>query len=142
MLEENTYHAYQDLQKALKKENIEIGIESAYREISYQEELKNRLLTEKGEDYVKEFVAEPGYSEHHTGLAIDLAIKKDGIYQDDPSPEDYKKIHSILHKYGFILRYPQGKEDITGYSYEPWHIRYVGSIPAKIIKDEGYIPKK
>ena len=137
LIEENTYLAYQNLQEALKKENIEIGIESVFREIAYQEELKNRLFIEKGEDYVKKYVTEPGCSEHHTGLAIDIAIKKDGICQDNPSIEDYQKIHSVLHKFGFILRYPEGKEDITGYSYEPWHIRYVGKIPAKIIAENN-----
>lgn len=137
LIEKNTYLAYQNLQKALKKENIEIGIESVFREIAYQEELKNRLFIEKGEDYVKKYVAEPGCSEHHTGLAIDMAIKKDGIYQENPSIEDYQKIHSVLHKFGFILRYPEGKEDITGYSYEPLHIRYVGKIPAKIIAENN-----
>ncbi|MBQ1805909.1 MAG: M15 family metallopeptidase, partial [Oscillospiraceae bacterium] len=81
-----------------------------------------------GTDYVKAYVAVPGYSEHHTGLAIDLYLE---------SPDVWAKIHAKLADCGFILRYPQGKEAVTGYAYEPWHIRYVGVETAREITARG-----
>lgn len=73
----------------------------------------------------------PGTSEHHTGQAIDLVIMKDNkwiIENEELLRENdiFERIHKVLKYFGFILRYPKGKEYITGYSYEPWHIRYVG----------------
>ena len=93
-----------------------------------------------GLDYAEEVVAMPGTSEHHTGLAIDIIINIDGnwIVENDElikEEEIFKKIHSSLKYFGFILRYPKGKEDITGYPYEPWHIRYVGIDVAKNMGD-------
>ena len=93
---------------------------------------------ECGMDYVKKYVAPPGYSEHHTGLVIDISIiNKDKLICDNEDmiaqQKLFSKIHKQLPKYGFILRYPKDKEDITGYNYEPWHLRYVGS--KKIAKE-------
>lgn len=137
-VEENTLKEYQRLKEDLLEKNIEIGIESAFHTISYQEELRNRLLKERGEDYVKKYVAEKDESEHLTGMALDIAIKIKGKFSNELEDSKYfEKIHPILHKYGFILRYPKGKEKITGYDYEPWHIRYVGQIPAKIMYEEN-----
>ena len=88
-------------------------------------------------------MAVPGYSEHHTGLAIDikLVVGDKVIYDNDEmiaQREIFAKIHAKLAKYGFILRYLEGKDDITGYSYEPWHLRYIDSPEiAKKITDEG-----
>ena len=74
------------------------------------------------------YVAVPGYSEHHTGLALDLYLE---------SMDVWAKIHAKLPEFGFILRYPEGKEDITGYAYEPWHVRYVGMDTAEEITSRG-----
>ena len=79
---------------------------------------------------MKQYVAVPGYSEHHTGLALDLYLNIDGkdvVENEDlvKYPEVWEEIHAKLAEHGFILRYLEGKEDITGYSYEPWHIRYL-----------------
>ena len=84
-------------------------------------------------------MAEPGTSEHHTGLAIDIVLQVDGKYDEDNDEifehlDSYKAFVQYLSQYGFILRYPEGKEHITSYPYEPWHIRYVGKIPAKIME--------
>ncbi|MBQ7169466.1 MAG: M15 family metallopeptidase [Synergistaceae bacterium] len=102
-----------------------------------------RRFTEKyGADYARRTVATPGYSEHHTGLALDLYFRLDSrdVYLNEDMvkhPEIWQKIHAKLAEYGFILRYPEGKESITGYSYEPWHIRYIDSpdIARKITAD-------
>ena len=130
-VEEKTYKAYLELKKFLEEINIYIGISSAYRNISDQEKIYKEYLEEKGIDYTKTHVAEPHFSEHHTGLAIDIEVLVDGKYTEED--EMFIEIHKHLYKFGFILRYPKDKENITKYSYEPWHIRYIGKIPAKII---------
>jgi len=143
-VEEQTYQAFLKLQAALKKQNITIGINSAYRSIEKQQEIYQEMI----EENKKEFVAEPKTSEHHTGLALDISILpkldiKEEMSEEEKNEllEDNKKkwfiIHSYLANFGFILRYPEGKEDITGYPYECWHIRYVGEFPAKIIKENN-----
>ena len=135
-IEEKTKESYNELKDYLKTKSIEIGITEAFRTVEEQINLRNDLLKEKGISYIENFVAKPHESEHHTGLALDITIKKDDKYIDEENEytkEDYKEIHRVLHKYGFILRYPKGKEKITGYNYEPWHLRYVGIVPATII---------
>lgn len=139
-IEEKTYESYLKLKEYLEIINIKIGITSAYRTISYQEKLYNELIEEKGLEYTKTHVAVPSFSEHHTGLAIDIGVLVNGKYTDEVTNETlpiYEEIHKHLYKFGFILRYGKGKENITKYSYEPWHIRYIGKTPAKIIYDNN-----
>ena len=143
LVEEETYKAFQELQNYLKEKNIHIVIDSAYRSFEHQEELKNTFLEKYGEEYTSKYVAPVGTSEHHTGLAIDLSLLVNGeILEEETNKELYNKlyeeIHKYLHNFGFILRYPEGKEDITGYSYEPWHIRYVGKFISKIIYENNF----
>lgn len=137
-LEEQTLDSYKKLKSFLKKKGIEIGLDGGYRSIEYQQELYERFQKELGQEDVSYRVALPGTSEHHTGLAFDIAIKINDSYEEDEKDtvkreQLYQKIHLYLAKFGFILRYPKGKEEITGYQYEPWHFRYVGKIPAEII---------
>ncbi len=133
-VEEKTYQHYLQLKEELEKENITIELDSVYRSVASQQELWDEWANDpaKGYSYVKKYVAVPGYSEHHTGLAIDICLRIDGklVYENDEMlayTDIFAKIHSKLADYGFILRYPRGKDIITGYSYEPWHFRYVGS---------------
>lgn len=140
-VEKNTYEAYLHLKAFLEKQNIFIGIECAYRSVKEQIDILNEIKKEYGEDYASKYVALPYTSEHHTGLAIDLTLKIYGKFLDDndclfDNNETFMKIHKHLHKFGFILRYPKGKELITGYDYEPWHIRYVGKC-AKVIYENN-----
>ena len=136
-------HFYELQEDLLFNEGIDIELDSCYRSVSEQEDLWDRFTEEYGEEYVKKYVAVPGYSEHHTGLAIDICLIKDGIIIDDndlmlAETDIFARIHAKLADYGFILRYPEGKEDITGYGYEPWHLRYVGSVEvAHEISDSG-----
>ena len=139
-IEKETYKQYISLEKALKEDGINIKLDSAYRSVQSQQELWDEWVSapEKGLAYAKKFMAAPGYSEHHTGLAIDICLEKDGelVYDNDKmfaDIETFLKIHAKLADYGFILRYLKGKEETTGYTYEPWHIRYVGS--KKIAKE-------
>ena len=134
-LDRKTYEAFQKLQKEALKYGYHIDIESGYRDYDYQEKIYNKLVKDKGYSYAITRIAEPGKSEHQTGLAIDFCV-----YQDDKSYIEHdieylnetKWIHNNAHKYGFIIRYPEGKENITKYSYEPWHLRFVGEISSNI----------
>ena len=131
------------LKQDLETEEIFIELDSAYRSVKRQEELWGEFEKEYGLEYTKQTVAVPGTSEHHTGLAIDVCLRKNGklIYENAEMVKEKKiwtKVHAKLAEYGFILRYPEGKEDTTGYSYEPWHFRYVGSPEiAKEITEKG-----
>lgn len=114
--------------------------DSGYRSIERQQEILDFYLqpSERG-DEAYHFVALPGASEHHTGLAIDVALIKNGEYTDSITGEEpeLKWLFENCCHFGFILRYPKGKEDITGYSFEPWHFRYVGNHAAKIITENN-----
>lgn len=142
-IESRALFYYYQLRDDLLNQGVDIALDSCYRSVAEQEDLVDRFTKEYGEDYVKQYVAVPGYSEHHTGLALDICIIKDGEIIDDNDDmieerEIFEKIHAKLADYGFILRYLEGKEDITGYAYEPWHLRYVGSVEvAKEITSEG-----
>lgn len=144
-IERNTYQQYVKLREALLKQGVQIELDSVYRSVAEQQEIWDAWSAdpELGPEYCKKYLAVPGYSEHHTGFAVDIFIMKDGkeIRDNDEmiaDTEDFKKVHALMPEYGFILRYPLGKEDITGYSYEPWHMRYVGdAMAAKGITERG-----
>lgn len=142
-VEEKSYEAYLELKEFLKnKMNLEIGIESAYRNIEYQKEVYKEYLEKYGKEYADKYVAPPEYSEHHTGLAIDISLKINGEYPDYNKDSEerikiFESIHPYLKDFGFILRYPKGKDDKTGYPYEPWHIRYVGKFIASIVTENN-----
>ena len=153
-VEKEAFEQYKKLKKDLKKKGVNIELDSVYRSVKDQQDLWDEWSKdpEKGLEYVKKFVAVPGFSEHHTGLAIDICIKKNGklIYDNDEMIAEKKifsKIHKELANYGFILRYMKEREDSTGYTYEPWHLRYVGSkkiakeIMNKNITFEEYLEK-
>ena len=137
-VEKKAYAAYLALKEDLEIHNgIYLELDSARRSVAAQQDIMDRFIEKYGADYAAKTVATPGYSEHHTGLALDLYFKlknEDGsftdvYYNEDmvQYPEIWEKIHAKLADYGFILRYLEGREHITGYGYEPWHIRYVDS---------------
>ena len=113
---------------------LPIIVDSGYRSYNYQQVVLDALIKEKGDEAFK-LVALPGASEHQTGLAIDFAYYENGIYNDDVKENDKEAIwlKNNAWKYGFILRYPKGKEDVTGYNFEPWHFRFVGLKLAKYL---------
>ena len=142
LLEKRTLKAFLSLKKDLEKENIFIDIIGGYRTIEDQEIIINDYIRKYGEDYTKKYVAPIKTSEHHTGLCFDigLIINNKLIYENNElftNEDTYKKVIECLPNYGLILRYPKGKEKITGYNYEPWHYRYVGKNTAKIITDNN-----
>ncbi len=113
---------------------LPIVVDSGYRSYNYQQVVLDALIKEKGDEAFK-LVALPGASEHQTGLAIDFAYYENGIYNDDVKENDKEAIwlKNNAWKYGFILRYPKGKENVTGYNFEPWHFRFVGLKLAKYL---------
>ncbi len=107
----------------------DIDIMSAYRDYYYQEKIYNKSLYQKGYAYTIRSIAKPGCSEHQTGLAIDICLYSNNkvyIEHEILNTKELDFLKNNAYKYGFILRYPEDKEDITGYNYEPWHYRYVG----------------
>ncbi|MBR3357145.1 MAG: M15 family metallopeptidase [Solobacterium sp.] len=142
-VEKKAAEAYQKLRAALAEDHIIIELDSTYRTVEKQQEIWDEFMEEYGEEYTKKYVAVPGTSEHHTGLAIDVKLVKDGVIIDDnddmtTEKELFDRIHARLAEFGFILRYPVGKEAITGYGSEVWHFRYVDDPKiAKEIMDQG-----
>ena len=126
-----------------EKLNLNIINESAYRSYERQKELYEKDYLVKG-DIANMTIAKPGHSEHQTGLAFDLCTDKYDMYNFDKSDE-YKWLIKNSYKYGFILRYPKDMENITGYTYEPWHFRYLGKdlatkvFKSKLTYDEYYL---
>lgn len=131
--------AFHKLSESAAQAGHEIIVTTAYRSYNFQSILYNNYVKNYGQEEADTFSAQPGKSEHQTGLAADVSspsvnyqLKKDYIN----TPEG-KWLSENAHEFGFIIRFPKGKEDITGYMYEPWHIRYVGNTAAKEIYEKG-----
>ena len=136
-VEAETFKHFEMLKAHLKVEGVVIDIDDAYRSLETQENIFLNCMKKHGMDVAEREVAMPGFSEHHTGMAIDIVIYKNGEWinnKEDLLKEKriFKKIHRDLKYFGFILRYPEGKESITGFSYEPWHLRFIGDEAEKI----------
>ena len=124
--------AFEKMCDDASKEKKYILANSAYRSYENQQSVYNTYLNLYGKTYVNNYVATPGFSEHQTGLAVDVAAKGYNIFKTSP---EYKWMLENAYRYGFILRYPEGKEKITGYKSEAWHFRYVGIEAAKYIQE-------
>ncbi len=120
--------SFSQMQSDAKKEGYEIHIQSGFRSYQTQVSTFDYWVSLYGEEQARRVSAEPGFSEHQTGLSLDFSTYSSSCtLQECYGNEDEAIwVANNAHKYGFIIRYPQGKESITGYSYEPWHIRYVG----------------
>ena len=127
------YDKYKQMADAAKKEGLSMKVISAYRTEAYQRNLYNERVRTTGKVNADNYSARPGHSEHQTGLAVDVSSTK-GTFE---YTAEFRWLQKHAHEYGFILRYPKGKEWITGYAYEPWHYRYVGVDAAKKIYQEG-----
>lgn len=132
-IKDNVLKAFNRMKDDAYSDGIILWIASGFRSYEKQEELYSHYVKEYGRKKADTFSARPGHSEHQTGLALDLNIV-------DSSFEGTKEAIWLCknsYKYGFIIRYPKEKEKITGYKYEPWHIRYLGVDLAKIINDRN-----
>ena len=145
LLERRTLAAYEALAAYVKEtENVVIGAGNGYRSVEVQQQIYERFCVLYGKDYADAIVAPVGKSEHHMGICLDLELyfEGEGFVSNNENfqricPVFEKHVHPYLHKFGFILRYPLGKEAVTGYPYEPWHIRYVGCDAAREITEKG-----
>ena len=132
-LERTAAKYFKEMVDAAKKEGIRIYNVSAYRSYNTQKDLYNGYVSRNGKSNADTFSARPGTSEHQTGLATDVNYVSNSFENTNA----FKWLEKNSYKYGFILRYPKGKTNITGYIYEPWHYRYVGSDIAKIIYEKN-----
>lgn len=123
-----TKNAFDEMKAAAKKDGISLAIGSGYRSYEYQVEVHDRLVADSGETRANQVSAQPGHSEHQTGLALDIigADPSTNITQTFHDTKEAKWLQNNAYKYGFHLRYMEGKENITGYEYESWHYRYLG----------------
>ena len=115
-------------------EGLNFELVSGFRSYDYQSELYNNYVSRDGKEAADRYSAEPGHSEHQTGLAIDVGSYDSAVLLQtsfEYTPE-FQWMKDVAHEYGFIIRYMKGKEDITGYMYEPWHLRYVGDKATEI----------
>lgn len=126
---------------AATHEGYSLMVSSAYRSISDQQKLFDDFVKTKGEALAKEYVLTPGASEHHTGYAVDVTDASASCKVDSDkcnlSPASAAWLADNAPAYGFIIRYPSGKEPITGIAHEPWHLRYVGKALATRLSDSG-----
>lgn len=153
---ENNFHHYKDpslkpmiradvlpyflkMQKVALEAGVHLLIDSGYRSYGYQEQVLKKNILEKG-DEAYFTVALPGASEHQTGLAIDIAYYRDGVYTDAvcDGDKEVEWLKENSYKFGFVLRYPKGKESITHISYEPWHYRFVGLELARKLWEQDF----
>lgn len=131
--------AFEELVNDAAADGMTIKVTTAYRPYSYQADLYYYYLAVKGEEWTQQYSAPPGTSEHQTGLAADVSCESINYELDVSFGEtaEGEWLAQHAHEYGYILRYQEGMEDITGYSYEPWHIRYVGKEAAEVITEKG-----
>lgn len=126
---------FEKMWEEAQKAKINLSIKSGFRSYKYQQKLLKEYLQKDNIQNIQTYLAMPGFSEHQTGLAIDLVDCHSK--QIRKHQKEYKWLHNNAYKYGFILRYPKGKEKITGYKYEPWHFRFVGKELAKELYKNG-----
>lgn len=125
--------AFDEMQADAAAEGLNIYISSGFRSYDYQAGLYQRYVDKDGKEEADRYSARPGHSEHQTGLAFDL----NSIDESFANTKEGKWVLRNCYKYGFIIRYPADKEDITGYKWEPWHIRYLGKETAQSVYDSG-----
>lgn len=125
--------AFDRMQVAASAEMMSLSIVSGYRSYSTQEAIYNRYVSRDGQEKADTYSARPGHSEHQTGLAFDINYAGDSF----GSTPEAAWLAENCWKYGFIIRYPKDKSHVTGYKYEPWHVRYLGEETAKKVYESG-----
>jgi D-alanyl-D-alanine carboxypeptidase len=120
--------AFERMQRAAASQGVKFYFYSGYRDYAYQKQIWENSIKVNGREWAQKYIAPPGASEHQTGLAIDVSCEEtkqqlEESFADTPSG---RWLSAHCAEFGFTLRYPKGKEALTGYNYEPWHFRYVG----------------
>ena len=136
-IKKEAYDAFIEMYNDASKLGLYPYIQSPYRSYSYQTTLYNNYVKRDGVKEADTYSARPGYSEHQTGLAMDLGTSKNHSIGDFEKSKEFDWVSKNAYKYGFILRYPKNKQYLTGYMYEPWHYRYVGKDIAKYIYENN-----
>ena len=140
LVDERVYVAFKKMESFVRELGYKIFIDSGFRSFKYQSYILNMYREKYGKELGEKLCAYPGESEHQLGLAIDLGFENEnGEYISSITEE--AKVFEILknnsYKFGFILRYMKGKENITKYNFEPWHYRFVGKRLAKILYENN-----
>ena len=130
------YEAFKEMSSKAKEEKISLIANSSYRDYNSQKEIYDEYADKNGKEYADKYAARPDFSEHQSGLALDIFTPGYGMKNFDNS-DAFKWLTANSYKYGFILRYPDGKENITGYAYESWHYRYLGKDLARKVYESG-----
>lgn len=126
-------NAFDDMAAAAAEDGITLFVNSSYRSYQDQESLYNSYAWERGTEAADEVSSRPGHSEHQTGLTFDVNTTENSF----AGTPEANWLAEHCAEYGFIIRYPEGKEDKTGYMYEPWHIRYLGKEKAEAVTKSG-----
>lgn len=127
--------AFSKLKAAALEDGIELKIISGFRSYNSQNSIYNNYVKRDGKEAADTYSARAGHSEHQTGLAIDV----NSLMFDFGETKEGKWLQNNAYQYGFIIRYPEGKEHITGYRYEPWHLRYVGELSKELYNNGDWI---
>lgn len=146
-MREDAARALEKMFAGAEEDGIELLGVSGYRSYETQRAIYNRRLKEAGIEHVSRYIAEPGASEHQTGLAMDLGCPGcTDLSERFADTDAYRWLLQNAHEYGFIIRYTVDGEAETGYAFEPWHVRYVGAEAEKIYQSgltlEAYMARK
>ena len=135
-INKDAMEAFKLMQSDATSIGLNIYISSGYRSYNYQEKLYNNYISISGKEKADTYSARPGHSEHQTGTCFDLNSIDDSF----ANTSEGKWINQNAYLYGFIIRYPKGKETLTGYQYESWHLRYVGKeLAKKLYNDSNWL---
>lgn len=139
--------ALEKMFEAALEDGVELLGVSGYRSYYTQRDIYNRRLAQMGEVHVAKYNAKPGYSEHQTGLAMDVGCPGcTDLTERFADTDAYRWLLKNAHDFGFIIRYTKGDEEETGYAFEPWHVRYVGAEATAVWKSgltlEAYVARK
>ena len=138
-LREEAYLHLREMWEAAKAAGSEFYVNSAYRSYATQKRIFNDYAAKNGEKKANEFSARPGQSEHQLGTTVDLGIPGYALSAQFGSTSPGQWLKDNAYKYGFVMSYPEGSKEITGYIYEPWHFRYIGVENAKKWKESGLV---
>ncbi|NLZ39215.1 MAG: M15 family metallopeptidase [Firmicutes bacterium] len=138
-LREEAYLHLREMWEAAKTAGCEFYVNSAYRSYEAQKRIFNDYAARHGEEKANEFSARPGQSEHQLGTTVDLAIPGYALSAQFGSTPPGQWLKENSYKYGFVMSYPEGSQEVTGYIYEPWHFRYIGVENAKRWHESGLV---
>jgi D-alanyl-D-alanine carboxypeptidase len=134
-MEPTAYEWFTKMADDARAEGLRLYSVSAYRSYDYQVKLYQNYVRRSGQESADTYSARPGFSEHQTGLVVDINTASRSAHFERTA--QYRWLLENSWKYGFILRYPEGKEEITGYIFEPWHFRFVGLETAQAVYESG-----